>query len=173
MSKTLRAAVLAAMLLTPPAPCAAAEASAVPETKRTTLGLYLTSEEVPPFLARAGGRSLFVDVRTPAELASSGVAASVEANVPVIVPAGAARRNPEFVAGVEAALTARGLSKADPVVTICRTGRRSALAADLLAEAGFTRVYSVIDGFEGDGPGMKGWKAAGLPWRQGAPPKPE
>ena len=39
---------------------------------------------------------------------------------------------------------------------MCRTGRRSAMAANLLAEAGFSHVYSVIDGFEGDGPGDEG-----------------
>ena len=57
-----------------------------------------------------------------------------------------------------------------PVIVMCRTGRRSAIAASLLGEVGFTQVYSVIDGYEGDGPGMKGWKGAGLPWRQAAAP---
>jgi rhodanese-related sulfurtransferase len=56
---------------------------------------------------------------------------------------------------------------------ICRSGDRSAAAANLLAEAGLKNVYSVVDGFEGDlatqGPKagqrvVNGWKNAGLPW---------
>ena len=56
---------------------------------------------------------------------------------------------------------------------MCRSGDRSAAAANQLAEAGFTAVYSVVDGFEGDvakdGPtaGLRtvnGWKNKGLPW---------
>ena len=70
-------------------------------------------------------------------------------------------------------LKAKGLTKADRVILICRSGDRSARAADLLANAGYTQVYSITDGFEGDaakdGPQagqriVNGWKNAGLPW---------
>ena len=55
----------------------------------------------------------------------------------------------------------------------CRSGGRSALAVNALAKAGFTNVYNIIDGFEGDkvaeegslylGKRMKnGWKNSGL-----------
>ena len=58
---------------------------------------------------------------------------------------------------------------------MCRSGGRSALAVNALAQAGFTNVYNVIDGFEGDkvddptsyydGKRMKnGWKNSGSPW---------
>ena len=114
MVKMIGLAALAAMVVLLSEPCVAADASAVPEAKKTTLGLYLTSEEVPPFLAEAKGRRLFVDVRTPAELAASGVATGVDANAPVVLPAGGgARPNPDFVAEVESRLTAQGLSKGD------------------------------------------------------------
>jgi rhodanese-related sulfurtransferase len=43
------------------------------------------------------------------------------------------------------------------LLLICRSGVRSHYAAALAAEAGFTRVYNVLDGFE------KGWLPAGLP----------
>ena len=46
----------------------------------------------------------------------------------------------------------------EALLLICRSGVRSHYAAEILAEAGFTRVYNVIDGFE------KGWRPAGLPW---------
>jgi rhodanese-related sulfurtransferase len=81
--------------------------------------------------------------------------------------------NPEFLPEVRRRLSAKGLKPADPIVLICRSGDRSAAAANLLAEAGFKNVYSVVDGFEGDlaGEGPKagqrvvnGWKNAGLPW---------
>jgi rhodanese-related sulfurtransferase len=81
--------------------------------------------------------------------------------------------NPDFLPEVRRRLTAKGLGPNDTVVLICRSGDRSAAAANLLAEAGFKHVYSVVDGFEGDlatdGPkagqrAVNGWKNAGLPW---------
>ena len=70
---------------------------------------------------------------------------------------------------VERRLAERGLVRTDAVVLICRSGDRSSRAANRLAEAGFTRVHSVVDGFEGDmSPqgrrSVNGWKNAGLPW---------
>ena len=175
MNHALRIVAFAAALLSLDTASIAAEASAVPEAKQTTLGLYLTSEEVPPFLAQRGGHSLFVDVRAPEELASSGVAAMVDANVPLLFLSSGdskPRPNPDFVAQVESRLAAKGLTKDDAVVVMCRTGRRSALAASLLAAFGFPHVYSVVDGFDGDGPGV-GWKSKGLPWRPiAAAPQP-
>jgi rhodanese-related sulfurtransferase len=167
MSNALRAAVFAVAWLALAAPSLATDAASVAEAKRTTLGLYLTSEEVPPFLAQRGGHSLFIDVRAPEELASSGVATPVDANVPLLLQSsgdGRLQPNPDFVAQVKVRLAAKGLTTDDAVVVMCRTGRRSALAASLLAAFGFTHVYSVIDGFEGDEPGA-GWKSKGLPWR--------
>ena len=38
----------------------------------------------------------------------------------------------------------------DTILVVCRSGGRSALAANLLARAGFTKVYNIIDGMEGD-----------------------
>jgi rhodanese-related sulfurtransferase len=45
--------------------------------------------------------------------------------------------------------------KDSPVITQCRTGRRSAQALDVLKSAGFSKVYN-IDG------GIKAWDDAGL-----------
>ena len=167
MLNAIRAAAVAAAMLSFTAPSVAADAAGVPEGKQTALGLYLTSEEVPPFLAQRGGHSLFVDVRAPEELASSGVATMVDADVPLFLLSSGdskPRPNPDFVAQVESRLAAKGVTKDDAVVVMCRTGRRSALAARLLAEFGFSHVYSVVDGYEGDEPGA-GWKSKGLPWR--------
>jgi rhodanese-related sulfurtransferase len=81
--------------------------------------------------------------------------------------------NSNFAAEVGKRLAAKGLHPTDSVILICRSGDRSAKAADLLAQLGYTKVYSVVDGFEGDlkadGPNkgrrmVNGWKNAHLPW---------
>ncbi|HTT11317.1 MAG TPA: rhodanese-like domain-containing protein [Burkholderiaceae bacterium] len=59
-----------------------------------------------------------------------------------------------------------------PVLLICRSGVRSDAAASSAAEAGFTRVYNVLEGFEGQIDAkrqrgkLNGWRFAGLPWEQ-------
>ena len=81
--------------------------------------------------------------------------------------------NQFFAKEVERRLADKKLTKNDPVILICRSGDRSSKASDLLQLHGFTKVYSVVDGFEGDsakdGPKagqriVNGWKNAGLPW---------
>jgi rhodanese-related sulfurtransferase len=167
MFRYVLAGFVFAALLCAGEPSHAVDAASVPDAKKTAQGLYLTADEVPPFLASHKGRTLFVDVRTPEELAASGVADGVDANAPVVVTSadGNRRPNPDFVATVASRLSVRGLTNVDPIVLICHTGRRSAMAANLLAQAGYANVYSVVDGFEGDGPHARGWKASGLPVR--------
>ncbi|MDZ7854922.1 hypothetical protein [Sphaerotilus sp.] len=51
----------------------------------------------------------------------------------------------------------------------CRCGERSSRGVHRLAEDGHTRVYSVVDGFEGDlskagRREVNGWKNASLAW---------
>ena len=162
----------------------AADPATVPEGKRTALGLYLTPAEAHQRMESAGARTLFVDVRSRAELQFVGVPASVDANVPYMdftefsefdETRGHYRLDPNlgFVDEVTARLIKKGLSKSDMVILICRSGSRSARAVDVLAKAGFTKVYSVPEGFEGDtaksGPHrghrvVNGWKNRNLPW---------
>ena len=81
--------------------------------------------------------------------------------------------NPGFAAQAAAAVTAAGGAKDAPVLMLCRSGARSRSAAMALTALGFTRAYNIAGGFEGnlDADGhrgnVNGWKAAGLPWRQG------
>jgi rhodanese-related sulfurtransferase len=162
----------------------ALDAASVPELKRTKLAQYLSSQEAAKFINQNASKALFLDVRTPAELMFVGMPAQADANIPYMkepdFPAWDGVKgtfklelNPEFLPEVRRRLSAKGLKPADPIVLICRSGDRSAAAANLLAEAGFKNVYSVVDGFEGDlaGEGPKagqrvvnGWKNAGLPW---------
>lgn len=81
--------------------------------------------------------------------------------------------NAGFAAGVDAALSAAGVAKSDPVFFLCRSGARSRAAAAALSAAGYGAAYNIANGFEGDPDGdghrgsLNGWKAEGLPWRQG------
>ncbi|HWA68638.1 MAG TPA: rhodanese-like domain-containing protein [Rhizomicrobium sp.] len=78
--------------------------------------------------------------------------------------------NPGFV---DQASQALGADKAQAVLLICRSGARSRAAAIALAKAGFEKAFNVAGGFEGDPDDQghrgnsNGWKASGLPWRQG------
>lgn len=75
--------------------------------------------------------------------------------------------NPHFVAHVR-----KAASVDRPLVLICRSGNRSAIAGETLEEAGFTQVYNVLHGFEGDlnehhqRNALNGWRHDGLPWVQ-------
>ena len=59
-----------------------------------------------------------------------------------------------------------------PVVLICRSGNRSEEAAKTLEAAGFSRVYNIRHGFEGElddshhRNSINGWRHEGLPWEQ-------
>lgn len=70
-------------------------------------------------------------------------------------------------------LVASGVTPGErPVVFLCRSGNRSIGAAAAATAAGILPSFNVLDGFEGnvdaDGHrGTTGWKAVGLPWRQG------
>ena len=65
-----------------------------------------------------------------------------------------------------------GVAAGVPVYFLCRSGVRSAAAAEAATAAGLGPAYNVAHGFEGplDEHGRRslaGWKISGLPWRQG------
>jgi rhodanese-related sulfurtransferase len=76
-------------------------------------------------------------------------------------------RNPRFVRELEAKT-----GKDAVVLLLCRSGNRSALAAEAAAKAGFSHVFNVQEGFEGTlddaqhRGGQNGWRFHGLPWVQ-------
>jgi rhodanese-related sulfurtransferase len=80
-------------------------------------------------------------------------------------------RNPRFVRELEAKVAKAG-GKEAVVLLLCRSGKRSALAAEAAAKAGFTRVFNVREGFEGEIDAHQhrgvadGWRFHGLPWVQ-------
>lgn len=85
--------------------------------------------------------------------------------------------NQDFVAQVKKTLSDRKGAGEDieslPVLTICRSGKRSMAAAEELIRQGFREVYNIEQGFEGDRDGAKhrstinGWRFYNLPWEQG------
>lgn len=83
------------------------------------------------------------------------------------------QENPDFVAEVKAALSARGGdTNSRPILAICRSGARSLAAAKALAAAGYTNLTNVEEGFEGDKDAhghrcsVGGWRYHQLPWEQ-------
>jgi len=82
--------------------------------------------------------------------------------------------NPDFAAHLDAMLATDGESAKDrPIVVICRSGVRSLNAGECLRAHGYTKVYNVEEGFEGDKDNdrhrgnINGWRFRGLPWEQG------
>jgi len=162
----------------------AVDPASVPAPKRTKLGQYFSAQEAAGFLSSNSSKALFLDVRTPAELVFVGMPTTVDANVPYMVEPDfptwddakstlKLENNSDFVSEVRRRLSEKQLGPDSVVVLICRSGDRSAAATNLLADAGFKNVYSVVDGVEGDlakdGPkagqrAVNGWKNAGLPW---------
>ncbi|CAG2149516.1 rhodanese-like domain-containing protein [Cupriavidus numazuensis] len=77
--------------------------------------------------------------------------------------------NPHFVQVVK---KLAGQASARPVLLICRSGNRSTAAARALEGAGFSNVYNVLHGFEGDLDAerhrntVNGWRFEGLEWEQ-------
>lgn len=157
--------------------------SKLSKKKQTTLGLYMTSKQAYDYTMKNMDNTLFLDIRTPSELNYLGVTSVMDANVPSDTMDGSAwddkkrryvrKHNENFVADVGVRLKAKGLKKTDTVILMCRSGKRSAKAANELAKNGYTKVHTVVDGYEGDkvkegknkGKRMKnGWKNSGLPW---------
>ena len=117
-------------------------------------------------LVQAGAAQL-VDVRTTEERKFVG---HVPGSAHVAWATGTAlTRNPRFVRELEAKVVG---GKQAVVLLLCRSGKRSALAAEAAAKAGFTRVFNVLEGFEGEidehrqRGASDGWRFHHLPWVQ-------
>ena len=145
--------------------------------KQTSLGLYLSPADAAAAL-KANPGILFLDVRDPIEVNFVGHPEPIDAIVPLKLTKlefdkdkGAYKGvpNADFVKNVDTLMTRQGLGKSHPVFVICRSGSRSAEAANKLAAAGYTNVWNLVEGFEGDkdksgARAVNGWRNAGLPW---------
>lgn len=160
--------------------------SKLPEVKVSKLGLYLTPKQAFEMKQKEGNNVALFDVRTRYEAMYVGMASAADALIPFVehqelMQEWDDKRHmyklepfQDFLPEVGRRLAELGLQGKDvPIILICRSGDRSSKAADRLQSAGYTQVYSVTEGFEGDtakdGPKagqrvVNGWKNAGLPW---------
>jgi len=150
----------------------------LPKEKQTVLGLYVTAKEAYERWKADPENVMILDVRTPEEYLYVGHPAMAW-KIPIAAQTyewDAAKQEfpmkllPDFVSRVQEVA-----KPADTILAMCRSGGRSAIAVNLLARAGFTNVYNISDGMEGDlvgdpdslflGQRLKnGWKNSGAPW---------
>lgn len=115
------------------------------------------------------GAAVLVDVRSAEERHFVG---HVPGSLHVAWAIGTAlNRNPRFARELEAKVGSKSGNEL-PVLLLCRSGKRSALAAEAAAKAGLSNVFNVQEGFEGDADDhqqrghFNGWRFRGLPWVQ-------
>lgn len=132
-----------------PAPASPSAPAAAPAPPAPASLPTVSQAELRAHLAKKDSDLVVLDVRTPEEFAAG--------HVP-----GARNVSHDQIAARLAELS--GL-KDRQVVLYCRSGRRSALAGDVLQRAGFSKLLHL----EGD---WQGWEAAQLPVERGDVPKP-
>lgn len=116
--------------------------------------------------------AMLVDVRTSAELAYVGGPDLSDCKAKLlfcpIYEYPHMDLNPEFEGRIEDAIED---FNSEEIYFICRSGKRSNIAAQMFEGKGY-KCYNLVDGFEGepDNNGRRntvgGWKASKLPWRQ-------
>ncbi|MCR4304300.1 MAG: rhodanese-like domain-containing protein [Gallionella sp.] len=92
-------------------------------------------------LLASGGKPVLLDVREPAEFALLRIPGSVNA------PRGILEQSCEWDYDETVPLLAAG--RESDIVVICRSGKRSALAADVMQRMGFAGVISLKTGVRG------------------------
>jgi rhodanese-related sulfurtransferase len=150
----------------------------LPKEKQTVLGLYATAKEAYEKWKADPDKVKIIDVRTPEEYLFVGHP-TMAWKIPVAVQNytwDAEKKQfpmkplPDFAARV-----GEVANPDDTLMLMCRSGGRSAIAVNMLANAGFKHVHNIIDGMEGDavedpdsvffGQRLKnGWKNSGCPW---------
>lgn len=125
---------------------------------------HLTPKETAEFL-EANPSAVFIDCRSEWEYLFVGHPLGA-----ILIPWYEGENwdlNPRFLGEVRIAA-----SHNRPVVLICRSGNRSREAGEFLEKNGFTDVYNVLYGFEGEldehhhRSTKNGWRYDGLPWEQ-------
>lgn len=125
-------------------------------------------------LIQESPKSLLVDVRSHMEFLFIGHPVGA-INVPWIDEPDW-NINPNFAREIKQLLLG-GLAHSEagvnvPVFLICRSGKRSLEAGQLLLNEGLNNIYNIADGFEGElddhhhRSALGGWRCEGLPWEQ-------
>ncbi len=157
--------------------------SQLPENKQTPQALYVTAIQAHKIKMQDPDNVYLVDVRTQAEVEFLGMAEAADVNIPYMFN-DLSEWDPEkyrylkepnssFSVILEEKLEEAGLNKETTILLMCRSGTRSSRAANLLNQLGYTKAYTVVDGYEGDKVKqgaqkgqrlVNGWKNANLPW---------
>jgi rhodanese-related sulfurtransferase len=157
----------------------------LPKGKQTVLGLYVTAKEAYEKWKAEPDKVKIIDVRTPEEYLFVGHP-TMAWKIPVAIQIyewDNEKQNfpmkplPDFVSRCREVA-----SPDDTLMLMCRSGGRSAIAVNLLAQAGFKHVYNIVDGMEGDvnadsdsvaqaQPLKDGWKNSGCPWTKKLTPE--
>ena len=154
------------------------DGSKLKKSKQTNLGLYVTAGEAAEALKK-DPNALLVDIRARGEIMFVGGPTDTDKIIPYAEfgdykfdeKKGAYKMvaNPNFAEAIDALVEERDGNKDTTIILMCRSGSRSASGADILAKRGYTNVYSMVDGFEGDKDKegrrtVNGWRNADLPW---------
>jgi rhodanese-related sulfurtransferase len=153
-------------------------AAYIPKEKQTVLGLYVTAKEAYENWQAEPEKVMILDVRTPEEYLFVGHPAMAW-KIPVAAQTyewDAEKKQYPMKPLADFVSRVKEVAKLDDTILVmCRSGGRSALAVNLLAQAGFKHVHNITDGMEGDavedpasvflGQRLKnGWKNSGCPW---------
>ncbi|GJL98380.1 MAG: hypothetical protein DHS20C07_00600 [Methyloligella sp.] len=149
----------------------------VSQSRSTPLGLYLSPKGAYKAL-KQNPKIVFIDVRDPIEVSFVGHALGTDKNIPLAFASHEfspelgrykMKENPNLLAEVKNLIDREGVTKKDPVFVACRSGGRSGKVVRKLIKAGYTNVWNLVEGFEGDKNTegfrtLNGWRNAGLPW---------
>ena len=157
--------------------------SKLSEKKQTPQALYVNAVQAHHMKLQDPDNVFLVDVRTQGEIEFLGMADIADVNIPYMFNDLSEwdtkkyrylkQPNSNFSVTLREKLEEAGLDKNNTILLMCRSGTRSSKAANLLHQLGYTKAYTVVDGFEGDkvkaGPHkgqrlVNGWKNANLPW---------
>mgnify|MGYP001581186508 FL=1 len=136
----------------------------LPTAQRDAIMKHLSPKEASQLL-HDNPLALFIDVRSEMEFLFVGHPVGA-----IMIPWNDGPEweiNPHFVAHVK-----KAASVDRPIILICRSGNRSKDAGAALEQAGFSEVYNVLHGFEGElddhhrRGSLTGWRFDGLPWEQ-------
>jgi len=157
----------------------------LPKGKQTSLGLYVTAKEAYAKWKAEPDKVKVIDVRTPEEYLFVGHP-TMAWKIPVAIQIyDWDSEKKKFPMKPLADFVSRCREVANPddtLMLLCRSGGRSAIAVNLLAQAGFKHVYNIVDGMEGDAnadsdsvaqaqPLKDGWKNSGCPWTKKLTPE--
>lgn len=160
--------------------------TSVPDTVNPHTGIHINARDAYEMKMARPDQVILLDVRTQAEIHHIGIADAVDANIPYRFETtewkmkkdgvhGTFRmvKNPDFAQAVKNLVKHLNLTQDTPIIIMCKGGIRGPWAAKALYKAGFTQVYTQVEGFEGkkakEGPNkgkrvVNGWKNEGLPW---------